>query len=148
MTDLAVLAVARLRRIVAALAAGDDDAQWLSACLCRYLEDAERDATLELLLGLAPAPGGTTWWEAERRDRRDALLHEMAGKHCPGQSPRQAARKLNAAWRRYARCRLAIERRSGATDAAPGQGGSVRKNSASGRLVSYSFQAQPPVAGR
>ncbi len=121
MPSTALIAVARLRRLAAALEAGDADERWLASRLQRFFDEAERgSSSLDESLDLAPGPGGVTWVEQERRDQRDTLLRDMAARHFPGQEPGPAARSLTAAWRRYARIRLAIERRLGESAAAPG----------------------------
>jgi hypothetical protein len=72
------LAVASLRRVAAALAAGEllapDDAGWLLAGLERYLAEAPEGVSLEKCLGLAAPQGGRSWWREERLARRDTAL--------------------------------------------------------------------------
>ncbi len=114
--------VARLQRLVAVLEAGDDpDGRWLAEGLALYFAEATSGGrSLEFYLDLAPTLGGTTWLEEARRGERDSLLHDIAIRHFPGQDPGPTARALAAAWRRYARNRLANDRRRGDSAGAPG----------------------------
>ena len=125
MPSTALIAVQKLRAIAAALEAGrapdPGDGAWLASRVRRYLDGAERGLlTIDLALGLAPGPGGVTWFEAERRDQRDSLLRDMAVRHFPGQCSGPAAKAIEAAWRQYVRNRLASDRRRGESGAAPG----------------------------
>jgi hypothetical protein len=77
--DAALAAVERLRRLLPDLADGNDDAQWLSAALGRYLEMAPAGGDLNAALGVAVPPGGTPWWQAEAAKARDDAIRELAG---------------------------------------------------------------------
>ena len=118
----AVLAsVEKLRRITAALAAGDEDARWLAARLRRYLSEAPRGgATLELVLGLSPAPGAPPWFEVERHAQRDELLLEIVAKHFSGLSPPRAAAALATEWGRHGRQARGADWRRGYSTAPDG----------------------------
>ena len=117
----ALIAATRLRRAAVALEAGDADARWLADRLRRYLSEAPRGgATLELVLGLSPAPGGLPWFEIERLDRRDALLMEIATKHFADLSPARAAAALLKEWNQYDRHTRRAELRRGYSTAADG----------------------------
>lgn len=78
----AALAVARLRRIKAAAAAGQpldpDDAAWLAAGLENYLGAACRGATLDQTLEVTALPFAAPWWEQQGLIDRRAALRELS----------------------------------------------------------------------
>lgn len=47
---------------------------WFPEALARYEAGAEDGLTLDRAFGLVPPRGGNSWWEAERRTRRDVLI--------------------------------------------------------------------------
>jgi len=69
-------AIARLRRLAAALAR-TPDAAWFAEAFARYEAEAQDGMTLDRALGLVPPPGGEPWWDAERRTRRDAAIRTV-----------------------------------------------------------------------
>jgi hypothetical protein len=117
--DLA--AVRRLCRIAGALRVGElpaaEDSAWLARAVQDYLLTAADGVTLEAALRIAPGPGGVTWWEKSRLDRRDALLRGLHTYHFPDLDAPEAARAILTAYRRYERCQLAHDRRRGASAA-------------------------------
>jgi len=70
-------AIRALRRIRSRLGTDDHDAAWFSACLARYARFAEHGETLDRALGLVAA-GRDSWPTAERRERRDNAMRELA----------------------------------------------------------------------
>ena len=103
----------RLARIAAAIKASElpsaTDRAWLAESLEQYFAAAGQGVSLETAFGLTPGPGGVTWWAAERRDRRDALLRGVHGYHFADLTAPEAARAIHAAWRRYSRRQLRID---------------------------------------
>ena len=111
MTSPALTAIARLRRLAAALEVGEQpdlgDGAWLAERLARYLDGAERGLTVETALDLAPMPGQASWWTEEATQARDDALRQMAARFWPerrvaGQAyeiHRAALRYVASAWR-------------------------------------------------
>ncbi len=123
LTTPALQTVTRLRRLAAALDAGEQpdpgDGAWLGQRLARYLADASRGLSVEMALDLSPNPGDAPWFEIERLDRRDELLLQITAKHFPGLSPPRASAALTAEWRQYERHAQAVDRQRGYSVAAP-----------------------------
>ncbi len=71
----------RLRRLVAALAAGDPpdagDAAWFAAAIARYLDEAPAGYSMDDALDLTPPAGQAAWWRVEARERRNAAIREL-----------------------------------------------------------------------
>jgi hypothetical protein len=111
----ALAAVASLRRLVAAAAAGEppsaEDVLRLASGVEAYLERAPDGLTLEAALGLAATPGGTPWWRAERTAARDAVLRELAAELTGPVATRAQALALLV--RRYAGTGWPHDRRRG-----------------------------------
>ena len=101
MSSPALNSIARLRRLAAALEAGDDDARWLAARLQQYLTDAERGLTVETALDLAPMPGQVAWWTEEATQVRDDALRQMAARFWPEHKPGAQAREIERLAVRY-----------------------------------------------
>ncbi|MBK5960265.1 hypothetical protein CCR97_18960 [Rhodoplanes elegans] len=80
---MTLAAAHRLRRLAAALAAGEAltaaDAAWLADRFGAYLDGAAEGVTLDDVLGLVPGRGGEHWWRTERRARRDDAVRALAG---------------------------------------------------------------------
>ena len=74
-------AAAALWRVMQALDAGQPidpaDASWLAVGIRRYRDGALIGETLERALGLAPPPGGRSWWWREAFTRRDAAVRAI-----------------------------------------------------------------------
>ena len=106
MTSPAVQSAHRLRRIAAALAAGQmpaaEDAKWMAQALENYLAAASRGADLEICFGLKPMPGGDPWWTLEAIESRNAAIREMAERFWPDVRPANQADKIHRAALRYA----------------------------------------------
>ncbi len=69
--------LARVLELVAADPGGGQlaaDANWLAAVVRRYDNEAAGGLDLAAALGLRPRPGGTPWWAAEARARRDDMM--------------------------------------------------------------------------
>lgn len=121
MTSPALDAIAKLRRLAVALAAGDADHRWLAARLGEYLIEAPlAGRSLDSCVGLDPGLGGQTWCEQERRLKRDTLLCQIATLFFPGYDPGPTADKITIAWEKYDRLRRGIDQRRGMTEAAQG----------------------------
>ncbi|MEQ8344834.1 MAG: hypothetical protein RIB84_08490 [Sneathiellaceae bacterium] len=102
------LAVARLRRAMAALAAGQvpdpDDVAWIVDAWGAYQEGARFGVTMDAALGLAPPPFCPPWWATAAVKDRDALLAELAAV-LARRSTSGTAKAIAAAARRYASVR-------------------------------------------
>jgi len=95
-------AVDRLRLAAAVLRRdGSRDALQVAAEIERYLEDAPRGLTLDLALGLSPAPGQTPWWEAEAFAARNRAIRKLRDSHFGNLRITSAARAIERAARRY-----------------------------------------------
>ena len=86
-----------LRRIAARTPTAAD-LDWLSGRVGTYLAEPERG--LDAALDLAPGPGQSPWWQAERRRRRDATIRRLA-EHFPHARPWRTADSIVSAARRY-----------------------------------------------
>lgn len=94
---------------------GSADALAVAGDIERYLEDAAIGLTLDIALGVSPAPGQTPWWEREARERRNAAIRELR-EHCFGdlgitaaaRAIEEEARRFQASAWRYDRGREKI----------------------------------------
>jgi len=94
-------AIGRLRRTAEVLRReGSCDALLVVEGLERYFEGAARGVTLELTLGLSPAPGQTPWWEAEALAARNRAIRELRARHFGDLGITSAARAISQAARR------------------------------------------------
>jgi hypothetical protein len=89
-------AMRAMRRIGMRLGKDDADAQWFAESLARYESLAECGESLDRAFGLA-VPGNDAWFNAERRERRDGAICELAKS---GIAPGEIAKKI------YRRSRL------------------------------------------
>ncbi len=81
MTSAVLTSIRKLRRIAAALDAGNADTRWLANCLQNYFDGASRGLTLELAFGLSSAAGHANWWTKEAVQARDTALREGNVEH-------------------------------------------------------------------
>ena len=102
MISPALDSVARLRRLVVILEAGDADERWLASRLRSYLSGAERGLALDAALELAPMPGVSSWWAAEAMAVRDGALRDLADRFYPGCKPASQAFQIARLSLRYA----------------------------------------------
>ena len=84
-------AMRALRRIAERLGSDDGDARWFAELLARYELFAPRGESLDRAFGLA-VPGNNAWFNAERRERCDAAICELAKS---GILPSEIAKKIN-----------------------------------------------------
>lgn len=84
-------AMRALRRIAKRLGRDDRDARWFAECLARYELFAESGKSLDRALGLA-VPGNDAWFNAERRERGDRAICELANLGIP---PGEIAKKID-----------------------------------------------------
>jgi hypothetical protein len=92
----------RLRNAAAALRRdGGADALAVACDIERYLEDAAIGLTLDIALGVSPAPGATPWWETEKRERRNAAIRELRERYFGNVGITAAARAIEEEARRY-----------------------------------------------
>lgn len=98
MSDRVRVAIARLRRIVGAVTAGDalapGDAAWLGAAIGRYINEASAGVTLEDAFDLTPPSGQAIWWRVESRERRNAAIRELRERHFATIEISKAAREI------------------------------------------------------
>ncbi len=91
--------MARLRGLAAALQR-IPAAAWFAEALACYEAGAEDGLTLDRALGLVPPRGGVSWWEAERRTRRDALIRAVREQHFADLGVTKAAQQIATRGRR------------------------------------------------
>jgi len=84
-------AMRALRRIGVRLGKADADGQWFAESLGRYELLAEHGESLDRAFGLA-VPGNDAWFNAERRERRDGAICELAKS---GIAPGEIAKKID-----------------------------------------------------
>ncbi|HJU18591.1 MAG TPA: hypothetical protein VJ770_19235 [Stellaceae bacterium] len=108
-----LFAIRQLRTVAARLSElpdqGGEDGTWFVARLAEYESGARHGMRFDELLGLIPGAGGETWWAAENRERRNALLQEIATRFFPGKAlscqAKEIAKERNeyerSAWRRH-----------------------------------------------
>ncbi len=101
MPSTALTSIRKLRRLAAALEAGDADSKWLASRLRQYLDGAERGLTIEMAVGLSPPPGQAAWWTLEAVQVRDAALQELAEHFWPERTPGAQARAIEQLALRY-----------------------------------------------
>lgn len=98
-TAPALVAVARIRRITAALENGKeldaDDRQWWAAAFREYLDGAALGLTLDSAVGVASRPYERPWFEMEALAERERLILELAmyatATSCSGQAKAMAS---------------------------------------------------------
>jgi len=81
-----VHAITRLREVVARLAeledGGGEAGRWFVNVMIEYQSGAHLRLRLDEAAGLIPKPGHNWWWEAEKLQRRDEYLREIARRFC------------------------------------------------------------------
>ena len=98
--------VGRLRRIAAALEAGERpgpaDGEWLASRLQRYIDGAALGLTIATALDLALGSSEPTWFQEEQRGQRDDAIHDLAARYYPSLRPGTQAREIERLALRYA----------------------------------------------
>lgn len=112
---MSIVAVERLRRIVAAVEIGaqisTDDVDWFVTGCRRYLSQAPA-LDLDHCLGLAAVGGRRHWTTTEKQHQRDEALRAIYRDHFSDLNVTAAARELDQLFRRHRACASASDERA------------------------------------